>query len=572
MNTTNPSIVNNQSNNGMITTTNTTTANTNTNTTNNNNNNWRHEFTRDSRTQIFKAVFSSMKQQSTYQSWDEKKLQTYSLNKVCEIWKKATSKEEFLKLVDDLKNNPSISSLSTNTTNATNTTNVGIGTGGSATGTITANTTSVLDGGNNNNNGVMMGSNVVVNNNGMNNNVTIAMGNGINVVSGGGVVVGNTTTTIGNNNNPNGTTTTTIDNSKSLLTDPDKYWDLLDTLKPYQPLIRNEYIKGFEKKIHDIQQEITHLKSLPNMDNLQNKIKSLTESFTKYKNLITQFTYVEKFMNLPNREEQKKNYQPTEYGLKFLKSVIDNVKQQAEKEDLENKNNLQNNNTINSNNTKMNNNNNKLDEVLVKFISEKINENDIVTIFSKYSEGIDNYLFYNYDSYCTNMEMTSKKRNYKISNDLNFKNIKNKKNKMDNITIINNYLNKNIKLNILNEIKNDIKLLNKININKITNNNYDIILSIYSNEKGICTLPDLLINIYIINNEIYINKIIFQNNYPNNINYLYLQIKKCFDKYIYDLTSNDSIENIPYHQVNLNLDLILNYWLQSCKDVFNANL
>ncbi|KAL9641806.1 hypothetical protein ABK040_011791 [Willaertia magna] len=70
-----------------------------------NNNNWRHEFNRDRRTEIFKAVFLSLKQHPTYQSWDERKLQIYSLDKVCAFWKRATSKEEFLSLVDDLKIN-----------------------------------------------------------------------------------------------------------------------------------------------------------------------------------------------------------------------------------------------------------------------------------------------------------------------------------------------------------------------------------------------------------------------------------------------------------------------------------
>ncbi len=63
---------------------------------------WKNQITKEQRSQIFKVVISNMKKQQAFSTWTEQELSTYTLQKMSEFWKEATSKEQFLEMVAKL--------------------------------------------------------------------------------------------------------------------------------------------------------------------------------------------------------------------------------------------------------------------------------------------------------------------------------------------------------------------------------------------------------------------------------------------------------------------------------------
>src|SRR3989338_2472324 len=63
---------------------------------------WKNQISKEQRSQIFKVVISNMKKQQAFSTWSEQELSTYTLQKMSEYWKEATSKEQFLEMVAKL--------------------------------------------------------------------------------------------------------------------------------------------------------------------------------------------------------------------------------------------------------------------------------------------------------------------------------------------------------------------------------------------------------------------------------------------------------------------------------------
>lgn len=64
--------------------------------------NWKSQISKDHRNQIFQVVVSNMRRQPAFNTFTDQEISRYTLEKMTQYWKEATSKEQFLELVAKL--------------------------------------------------------------------------------------------------------------------------------------------------------------------------------------------------------------------------------------------------------------------------------------------------------------------------------------------------------------------------------------------------------------------------------------------------------------------------------------
>ncbi|KAG2386942.1 hypothetical protein C9374_001977 [Naegleria lovaniensis] len=225
-----------------------------------------------------------------------------------------------------------------------------------------------------------------------------------------------------------------------------------------------------------------------------------------------------------------------------------------------------------------------MDLVLVQFLKEKVTEVSMIECCKKLHEASMNPL--NEDAFYTSI---SDMMNNDMMNNEELLLLNHKKRKLSIPTGLKDQKKRMQPTDILKRSLHSLKLKQihvlsvkyKLNVEHLEDMRYQINFVVTPEEKGILTLPNLSISVIVNHNDILPYSISFRNNYPNDKNNVFVNIRKSFNSLLIEKTTSFidpsttmSVHNNTYHiqRCNLSLPFILNSWILAINQVIDNEL